>query len=445
MTNKNKKNNNKVTIGLIGPFGTGNLGDAAIQQSMLQNIRQSFNQVQVFGFSLNPQDTYARHGIRSFPLGRMAINGWIESDDTGSFAHKFLLVSDELRWSSSPIKRVIGKIFFSPLKEIIGIVRASRHLINMDYMIVSGGGQLDDYWGGAWHHPYTLLLWGVLCRLRNVKYLFVSVGAGPLDSSMSKRLVRWALSLASYRSYRDQDSKNFIERCGFFRRNDMVYPDLAFSLDISQIHCDDSQGQGKALTVGIGPMIYFKPGAWPQQDQEVYETYLKKLALFTAWLVQNNCNVLFFTGEAIADRPVITELKNILQQMGINPSSKQIIEEPINTVDDLMGQLARTDLVIGSRFHGVLLSLLINKPVIALSYHSKITELMKDAEQEQYCLSIDHFEVEELKMVFNQMVTNLPLVKDQIERRVLVYRKSLREQYEKVFQSEPVDDFPEPR
>jgi len=433
MRDNTNKSKNKV-IGLIGPFGTGNLGDGAIQQSMLQNIRRTFQDAQVFGFSLNPQDTYERHGIKSFPLGRMARNGWLEKDDESSFTHKILITDEQYRCSHSRLKRIFGKIVLGPIKELLAIIRASQHLIGMDYMIVSGGGQLDDYWGGAWHHPYTLLLWGLLSRIRNARYLFVSVGAGPLDSSISKVFARWALSLATYRSYRDQDSKEYIERCGFTRKSDPVYPDLAFSLDITKYQCDDSLKQGSGRVVGIGPMIYFKPGIWPQQDQVVYDTYLNKLALFTAWLIENNNKVLMFTGEAIADRPVIDDLRRILNEMGVSPTSDQIIEQPINSVDDLMNQLINTDIVVASRFHGVLLSLLLNKPVIALSYHSKITELMKDTGQESYCLSIDDFKVEDLKKLFHRNITNTETIKNQIGRRVTKYQEELRIQYENMIQ-----------
>jgi len=39
-----------------------------------------------------------------------------------------------------------------------------------------------------------------------------------------------AISLADYRSYRDDFSKDYLARIGFDTRNDFVYPDLAFSL-----------------------------------------------------------------------------------------------------------------------------------------------------------------------------------------------------------------------
>ena len=50
-------------------------------------------------------------------------------------------------------------------------------------------------------------------------------------------------------------------------------------------------------------------------------------------------------------------------------AEERIIDEPIASVDDLLKQLAATDVVVATRFHNVLLALLLNKPAIAISYH----------------------------------------------------------------------------
>ena len=289
----------KTTIGLIGPFGYGNLGDAAIQQSMIQNIRIQCPEAQIYGFSLNPEDTFIRHGITSFPIGRMAKDGWLESETNGSRFQTFLKRYNTFRSRSSKLFRILDVVAIRPMIELMGLIHTSQHLTGMDYLIVSGGGQLDDYWGGAFQHPYTLLIWGLLARIKKVKYLFVSVGAGPLDAFFSKIFDRWALSLATYRSYRDLASKIYMEKVGFKHRDDPIYPDLAFSLEKTGYErrlFSDTDGQ---LVIGIGPMDYFDPRVWPERDQKVYDRYLCKLAAFTAWLIQRGEKVLLFTGEAV--------------------------------------------------------------------------------------------------------------------------------------------------
>ncbi len=422
-------------IGLMGPFGFGNLGDAAIQQSMLENIRTAYPTAQIYGISLNPEDTFQRHGIPSFSIGRMARNGWAESGRENDLIHKITRLANRSSVMPARLARLAAKAVLGPLKEVLGIWQANRHMKDMDLLIVSGGGQLDDYWGGAWHHPYSLFLWGLLARLHGARFLFASVGAGPLDTRLGRLFDRWALALAHYRSFRDQASQDFMRKVGFFRASDPVYPDLAFSLDISRYSHKSPTEKPHPLVVGLGPFIYFRPGVWPEQDQQVYQGYLQKLACFTKWLLEQGHTILLFTGDAEFDRWAIEDYQEILRQMGIDPQAEHIITEPIELLDDLMGQLTHTDMVVASRFHGVLLSLLLNKPVLALSYHSKIDELMQDTGQRAYCLQVDDFSEQDLQRAFTALYAGRDEFRRTIGCRVEQYQADLARQYQALFAS----------
>ena len=117
----------------------------------------------------------------------------------------------------------------------MALIRAYKYLKDFDILIVSGGGQLDDHcFGGRWGYPFTILLWGILAKLCDVQYFIVSVGAGPLDFWKSRLFIKYALPLAQYRSYRDEDAKRYIKEVVGFHENDPVYPDLANSLQITK-------------------------------------------------------------------------------------------------------------------------------------------------------------------------------------------------------------------
>lgn len=417
----------------MGPFGFGNLGDAAIQEAMLQNIRIFRPKDQIFGFSLNPEDTEARHDIPSYPVGRMAAYGWLGRNVPDQEQPWIYKISAQFREHRNSAVRLAGKLLFSVPSELFSLWRASRNIKGFDSFIVSGGGQLDDYWGGPWYHPYTLFVWALLARLRGVKFQVVSVGAGPLDSPLSRLFVRWALSLAEYRSYRDERSKRFVEQRVGFKRSDFVYPDLAHSLPVKPSETRiDPAGIRKSI-VGIGPMAYFDPRVWPEKDQTVYSNYLKKLADFVIWLLQRQYVVRFFPGEADHDRDVIDDLKSLLVDLDVPIDSDQIIDEPIDTLSELMDSLQQTDLVVASRFHGVLLAQRVNKPVVALSYHEKIDMLMEDTGQADYCLQIHNFDVEVLKQKFLKLEANCDEIKAQIYRCEQAYQAALNEQYERIF------------
>ena len=71
--------------------------------------------------------------------------------------------------------------------------REARHIINgfdllknVDVFVISGGGQLNEVWGGPWVQPYAMMKWAVLARLRGAKPIFLSVGFGSLDTRLSR-------------------------------------------------------------------------------------------------------------------------------------------------------------------------------------------------------------------------------------------------------------------
>ncbi len=421
--------NGRKKIGLLGPFGLGNYGDAAIQQAMIQHIRAGVPDAEIHGFSLNPSDTEQRYGIPSYPIGRWASTGW--NNEHKGLSYRLQQVARKLHAQPNRLARLLGRMLFTIPLELLSIWKAYQILGGYRSLILSGGGQLDDYWGGPWHHPYTLFLWGVLSKLRKVEFLIVSVGAGPLYSAISRAFTRGTLSLADYRSFRDEDAKKYVEGIGFKSR-DAVYPDLAFSLHTSCRGQSALREKGEPLVVGVSPMCYFKPGIWAKNDLAVYQGYLAKLAEFTGWLLERGCVVRLYLGND-GDHLAIEDLCRLIEQNGTVARPGQLIDEPIHTVDELMGQLASMDLVVSSRFHGVLLPLLLNKPALALSYHPKIDVLMQDTQQAQFCFSIDDFNVETLKERFLLLTENMDAASEEISRRVKRYQEALDEQYRIIF------------
>ena len=67
---------------------------------------------------------------------------------------------------------------------------------------------MTDAFGLSHWGPYSLFKWVLMAKLRRCRVLFVSVGAGPIDRTLGRILVKATLSLADYRSYRDEASSD---------------------------------------------------------------------------------------------------------------------------------------------------------------------------------------------------------------------------------------------
>jgi polysaccharide pyruvyl transferase WcaK-like protein len=413
-------------IGLLGPFGGGNLGDAATQQAIIENIRIYCPGAEIHGFSLNPWDTETRHGIPSFLMARLPAG--------------VSMVSPRLPTKIQELvkqKRVVRVLYHQLLRTVaipreIGLIVRSFHYIQgFDMLIVSGGGQLLDYWYGAFFQPYALLKWALLAKLRGTKVLFVSVGAGPIKSRVSQFFIKRTLSLASYRSYRDETAKQLIDSIGF-HRDDPVYPDLAFSLNLSE-PAQTKVSNSTIPVIGINPMTYFDPRIWPERDINIYNSYLGKLAQFVAWLVRRGHEIVLFPGEAIHDRYVINDLMAILAKDLSKDELAKVSDPPVMTVDELVALLATIDIIVASRFHGVVLAQRLCKPVLALTYHPKTEALMVDAGLAEYSVHIEKCDMQEFKHRFESLETRAPEIREQLRAKVQEHRVALEEQYTQIF------------
>jgi len=301
-----------------------------------------------------------------------------------------------------------------------------RYVSGLDTLIVTGSGVLSDHSGGVSNFPYTLFKWSILSKATRTKLAFVSVGAGPLNSAISRLLVKVSLWLADYRSFRDQSSKQLIERIGV-RGDNPIYPDLANGLEIPLLRTANDHSRP---VVGVNLFPHYDNRYWAASDLTVYQRYINTMADFVSWLIQNKYIVAFFPTQFRADPPVIEDLKNALAQSGNSPPGDQLIEMPVRSVEELLKLLSLTDLVVATRFHGIVLSFLMNKPVVALSNHHKMVDLMLDMGQADYLLNIDTFTSEMLIDRFKFLEINCGTAKRQIAQKIEVYRRDLEQQYD---------------
>lgn len=408
----------------MGPFGYGNLGDAATQEAMLDNVRSALPDAEILGFSLNPVDTEARHGIKSFPIG------WMGAEETDQQENSALgRFAEWMKENDFP--RPLRMLARAPHEAVTGL-HAFKALEGLDVLVLSGGGQLDDLWGGgAFGYPLVLLKWVSLARLRGARVAFVSVGAGPINADLSKRFIRTALKLADYRSFRDDASRALIESIGG-PGDDSVFPDLAYSLDVSRVTPTPRPPDAR-LVVAVGPVGYCKPGCWPNEDPAAYEEFLEKTTGFVEWLLAQGHAVTFVPGEAHFDQLAISDLVERLAARGHAVDGKRLMRPEITTVSRLLEELAMSDIVVSSRFHGLLLAQALGKPVIGLSYQQKIDSLLGATGAASACFQLGTFTLAGLKQQFAELEAN----RDLIRTANLAYAEGCRErlarQYARVF------------
>jgi polysaccharide pyruvyl transferase WcaK-like protein len=399
-------------VSFFGHFGSPNSGNESTLIAILSRLRTLFPDGEFSCICLNPEAVAARDGVRGIQITTKASRIWDRD---------------------VPLARRVPMAFVGVGAELAQYARAFRELKGTDMLIVPGTGLLTDAYGLSNWGPYSLFKWSLAAKLRRCRLLFVSVGAGPIDRRLGRALVLSALVLADYRSYRDDSSLNYLRGIGFSAKGDRVYPDLVFSLPEATLPDGNARGARQRRVVGLGLMVYAGKYSAADPRPETHTAYLDALAVFAQWLLDHDYDIRLLLGDA--DRIVIEEFKSALEDRVGSYDHERVIEQPIDSVQDVLEELAATDVVVATRFHNVLLALLLDKPVIAISFHHKCSSLMTEMNLSEYCHPIDQMDANTLIAQFQELEQNREAVKRTIARGVSEARAALADQYDLLFAS----------
>jgi polysaccharide pyruvyl transferase WcaK-like protein len=422
-------------VALLTPYTGGNFGDAAIQDAMISNLRLRLPTAQFSGISLNSENYLQRHGSRAFPLCAFG-NSFYGMAGTGKGASQ----SDPGRTTGpagfigslkAALRRIPGARWLIKLTKprLNSLLSESRHfragyrfLRSHDIVIVCGGGQLDEEWGGAWGHPFALFKWAVISKFARVPFLLASVGAGKTTSKTTHFFLSSALRLARYRSYRDRNSRDIAAGLFSPAAEDSVVPDLAFSLPPGEIPSPAglrALAKGRTI-VAISPIVYAKPGLWPTSDGELYNRYLDQLTGAISKLLKRN-NFLVFVWSSRGDEPVVPELLARLDAESKELLAQQSYISKLANWKDLLAVLQDADFLIASRLHSTILGFLVGVPLIAISFDPKVDWAMRDLGQSDFLLQIGQFKASGVI----EALACLELRKDEAVRQLAAYREQV--------------------
>lgn len=419
-------------IALLHHVGGGNLGDDATLAAIADNIKRRSPNAEIVALSMNPRDTETRHGISSYPVRR---KGWsigykplqpkpILKEKVKALTRKYRGVFYLLKAANAAI-RLVGAAF----RELPFLVSSRRNIKSFDLLIISGGGQLTEK-DGPWGFPYTIFKWVVLARSAGVRCMFLNLGAGPLTRPLSKFFVRRALLAADYVSFRDTKSQSLAYDIGF-RGESRAFPDSVYGLDVTNRSLRE---QSARPIVGFAPMPYPEPRPWLSENAPVvYDEFIQKLANFASWLVGQSYALTMFGTDIGVDPLAIEDLEMALLSCHGVISSQYSVSRSVKSVQDLLATMSEIDFVVTCRFHGVVFAHLLNKPVLAISHHPKVMDLMTDLGLSNYCVDVQDFDPKLLAEKFASMVIHAEEIKSRMAMSLTGNRQRLMRQFDELF------------
>ena len=397
-------------VAFFGHFDSSNFGNESTLQAILYHLRCYYPNSEITCICTGPEATVATHHIDAIPVSERFAKSWVPRN---------------------PLTKALRKICVGALSEPYQWIKGLLRLRRTDMLIIPGTGLLTDAYGFLSWGPYSLFKWSMIAKLCRCKLALVSIGAGPISTTLGRHLFKMILFAADFRSYRDVSTARYLKGIGFPANDDQVYPDLAFSLPEAVIPQSNAKS-GSRPVVGLGVMAYAGKHTTSKEKDTTYTSYLENLARFVERLLDRGYDIRLLSGD-ISDMHARQEFRSLLRAQLSADDETRIFDEPASSVEDVLSQIAATDIVVATRFHNVLFSFLCTKPVISISFHHKCVSLMSAMGMSEYCLDINDLESSNLIEKFCDLERNSDRIKSSITEEVRQFREALDRQYELIF------------
>lgn len=444
-----------IRIGLITPYMGYNQGDGAIQEEIITRLRQIEKNIVPIGITLYPAGTSVLHAVDAYPISELVVKDYSErdllfageslptekgmvisrvaesapsdksSETTAQSIVRFLRDLKHLPIAGPILRWVVFRLrdVQSIATELAGIGRAIRFARKLDLLVVAGGGQLDEAHGGAWGHPYVLFRWALIARLSGTPLAIISVGSARIETWMTQFFISQCLRTALYRSYRDIGTRNQLSKWSF-TQNDPIIRDLALGIKVEQYLRNYEIPETPSI-VAISPIYHNEP------DYDGYDKMVISISDLIHYLVGSGHQVLIYRTTSV-ERFVIQDIRDQLNEIGGETLNSKVKDITAETFQQLMTRLAKADLVIASRLHSIILSHVLYKPTLAISWDRKVSAHMQDLEQDSYMIPIKDVDYDRLFEVFNQLKSNAHDIRDHIKANIENFQCPMIEQYEKL-------------
>ncbi|MEM2141682.1 MAG: polysaccharide pyruvyl transferase family protein [Candidatus Thorarchaeota archaeon] len=265
-----------------------------------------------------------------------------------------------------------------------GLLRTARRLLDSDLIVMGGGGILSD-WEGS-RVDRWLRVMRAARRLGKTTVL-LGIGAGPFFDGKIVRTIREILNnYIDLIVVRDLTSSRYLLETVGVTGKIHILPDLVYYLQELS-----SWAVGARNMVVMNMVPFF-------QGTELYDVYVEELAKFARWLSASTrvwllplhrSDALFQHRVAeLADSARITELP---------------LMSPIQTVR----AFSAADVVIGTRFHSLVIASMLGKLVQPIVYHHKSRDLAGRLGLQDYLVHVGDG---------SQWVNNLPSCCEYSER-----------------------------
>lgn len=357
---------NKKNILVLGAYGQDNVGDEALLKSVLDNLKLE-DYSNIYVNSMDPTLTSKIFGVKAFYTG---------------FLHTIIpfLKSNIIIYGGGTI-----------LVEL----RMTQYIKSLPLI-----------------RSFLLNFFGTLL---GKKVIYLGIGAEEVSNNLSRWLMKNCIRFCSKCFVRDQKSFDILSK--YDKSKVILTSDLVFA--IPKVERENFPSKKRILVLPLYRIINF---------ETYYAKYLETLIEFANEAVDNGYQVEFFPMRVHEIDP-----KNdaqILKDIQRKTKSEVIFNYEKYSIDEFIRYISNFDLVISSRFHGLIFGIIENIPVISLSEFDKNTSLMKAFELENYSLVASELSSQKLMQLVRQAFFESEEIKAQEAEKIVAFNLLAKKNFE---------------
>jgi polysaccharide pyruvyl transferase CsaB len=306
-------------VGITGSYGGLNLGDEAILQSIIAELRRELPEVEITVFSRDAEDTKRRHAV----------------------------------------ERSIAVRKISRAEVVPEIQR-------LDLLIFGGGGILYDA------EVKVYLREVLVAKELGVPVMVYAVGAGPLKDPAAQAAVREALEGVHAITVRERSALQVLEEAGV-HRDVVVTADPALLLKPAPLPRGFLKREGLEGRRRLIGMSVREPGvAAPDIDQNVYHGLLANAADFM--IDRWGADIVFVPME----RSVLdTQHSHAVIARMLRAQRATVLKGEYSSAE-ILAMMGRFQFAVGMRLHFLIFAALRATPFVALPYSGKVSGFLED-------------------------------------------------------------------
>jgi polysaccharide pyruvyl transferase CsaB len=308
-----------INIGITGSYGGLNLGDEAILQAMIEQLRKVVPEVEITVFSRDAEDTKKRHNVdRAVPVRKL---------------------------SRSEVVPEIERL---------------------DLLLMGGGGILYDA------DARTYLREVIIAKEKGVPVMLYAIGAGPLQDPAVQAAVREALEGVEAITLRERSAQQVLEEAGV-HRDLIVTADPALLLKPEPLPRNVMKAEGLEGRRRLIGMSVREPGvAAPDIDENMYHSLLANAADFM--VDRFDADIVFVPME----RSVLdTQHSHAVIAKMLRAQRANVLKGEY-TSGQILTWMGRFQFAVGMRLHFLIFAALRGVPFVALPYAGKVSGFLED-------------------------------------------------------------------